>query len=120
MKIDEIHIWHDAKLDPPPEYAAGERVLVCIERDAWKDGCDEPVRKRDIDIGWHIDGRWHVDGVGKGLRVLFWMPLPKWPHVGDFVILESAWLKELGRKQDHDGLSEGDHREGAGQDAKGV
>jgi hypothetical protein len=91
MDIRGVCVWHDAELDPPPECLAGERVLVYIERNAWPDGCDEPVRKREVDIGWHVDGRWHVDGVGKGLRVLFWMPLPKPPKTGDHVILKTAY-----------------------------
>ena len=57
----------------PPECIS---VLVYIERDAWKNG--KLVRKKAVDIGWHVGGSWHVD-MCTGVVCIAWMPLPKPP-----------------------------------------
>ena len=57
--------------------AAGQNVLVYMERDAWPDS--GYCRKRDIEKGWQINGVWHCDGCSRVLG-LFWMPLPELPE----------------------------------------
>lgn len=55
-----------------------ENVLAWIERDAWIDGRDEPIKVQECAIGWHIDGRWHFDGYcGSTTECIAWMPLPE-------------------------------------------
>lgn len=54
-----------------------ENVLGWIERDAWVDGNDYPIRKQEAAIGWHIKGRWHFDGYSGTTECLAWMPLPE-------------------------------------------
>ena len=51
-------------------------VLVYFERNAWIDG--KIIRRRDIENGWHVDGKWHVDGCS-GVVGIAWMPLPDAP-----------------------------------------
>lgn len=55
-----------------------ETVLVYIERAAWGDD-GYAKRKKEIAIGWQIDGRWHVDGCMR-VKGLYWMPLPGPPE----------------------------------------
>lgn len=52
-------------------------VLAYIERNAWGYG-DAPHRKREIAIGYHVNGRWHVDGCSK-VDCISWQPLPPPP-----------------------------------------
>ena len=66
--------WTSVK-DRLPGY--GENVLVYIERDAWGDG-NEPHRKKEIAIGYHVNGHWYVDGCNN-VTGLYWMSLPKEP-----------------------------------------
>lgn len=54
-----------------------EDVLAWIERDAWVEGNDYPIRKQEHNIGWHIEGRWHFDGLSHTAKCLAWMPLPE-------------------------------------------
>lgn len=56
----------------------GIPVLAYYERNAWPEGCNAPVRKKEIGVGWHVDGRWHVDGCSKVVGIA-WMPLPEPP-----------------------------------------
>ena len=70
MKNNE---WVSVK-DKLPEQ--GKNVLVYIERNAYR--FDEIIRKREIAIGWHIDGRWHVDGCSKVVG-FWWQELPEPP-----------------------------------------
>lgn len=56
---------------------ATEDVLVFMERDAWGDG-DEVIRKREVGIGYQIQGRWHVDGCSRVIG-LYWQYLPEPP-----------------------------------------
>ena len=65
--------WVSVK-DKLPEQ--GKDVLVYIERNAYR--FDEVIRKREIAIGWHIEGRWHVDGCSKVVG-LYWQELPELP-----------------------------------------
>ena len=67
--------WISVK-DRVPE--DGETVLVYIERAAWGDD-GYAKRKKEIAIGWQIDGRWHVDGCMR-VKGLYWMPLPGPPE----------------------------------------
>ena len=54
-------------------------VLIYYERNAWPDGADYPVRKREIGIGFcGGPDRWHVDHCS-GVDGLAWMPLPEPP-----------------------------------------
>lgn len=53
-------------------------VLAYIERMAWGDG-DAPYRKREIAIGYHVNGLWHVDGCSH-VDCNAWMPLPELPE----------------------------------------
>ena len=53
-------------------------VLAYIERNAWGDG-DAPYRKREIAIGYHVNGLWHVDWCS-GVDCIAWMPLPQAPE----------------------------------------
>ena len=63
---------------------SGEPVLAYYERNAWPDGSDTAVRKKEIGIGWHVDGMWHVDGCNKVVGIA-WMPLPYPPYVNQTV-----------------------------------
>jgi len=55
-----------------------ENVLAWIERDAWFDFHDEPIRVQECAIGWHVEGRWHFDGYAGGTTEgIAWMPLPE-------------------------------------------
>lgn len=55
-------------------------VLIYYERNAWPDGADYPVRKREIGIGFcGGPDRWHVDHCS-GVDGLAWMPLPEPPE----------------------------------------
>ena len=65
--------WISVK-DKLPEQ--GKNVLVYIERNAYR--FDEIIRKREIAIGWHMEGRWHVDGCS-GVVGLYWQELPEPP-----------------------------------------
>lgn len=66
--------WFSVK-DRLPEQ--GKNVLVYIERNAYyRNG--EIARKREIAIGWHIEGRWHVDGCSKVVG-FYWQELPEPP-----------------------------------------
>ena len=55
-----------------------EKVLLIIERDAWKKN-GAKFRKREIAIGWLVNNNWHVDGCN-AVVALYWMPLPKIPR----------------------------------------
>ena len=57
----------------------GEPVLAYYERNAWPYGSDTAVRKKEIGIGWHVDGMWHVDGCSKVVGIA-WMPIPEPPE----------------------------------------
>ena len=56
----------------------GIPVLAYYERNAWPEGCNAPVRKKEIGVGWHVDGMWHVDGCSKVVGIA-WIPLPEPP-----------------------------------------
>ena len=56
-------------------------VLAYIERNAWGDG-DAPYRKREIAIGYHVNGLWHVDGCS-GVDCISWQALPEPPEDGE-------------------------------------
>ena len=56
-----------------------DNVLVYYERNAWPDGADSPIRKREIGVGFcGWPDRWHVDGCSK-VKGIAWMPLPEPP-----------------------------------------
>ena len=57
----------------------GEDVLAWIERDAWVEDNDYPIREQEHCIGWQINGRWHFDGLSSSAKCLAWMPLPEPP-----------------------------------------
>ena len=87
-------VWHDAKLDPPPD---SEQVL-CVKEN--KKGL------RSLCFGTHWkdrqwDGGW-VTGGGCN-NVIFWMPLPKIPQAGDNVIIHTDWIWRGGDGEAHDG-----------------
>lgn len=55
----------------------GKNVLVYIERNAYyRNGV--VARKREIAIGWHIEGSWHVDECS-GVVGICWQGLPELP-----------------------------------------
>lgn len=56
-------------------------VLAYIERNAWGDG-DAPHRKREIAIGYHVNGLWHVDGCSR-VDCISWQALPEPPKDGE-------------------------------------
>ena len=56
-------------------------VLAYIERNAWGVG-DAPHRKREIAIGYHVNGLWHVDGCSK-VDCISWQALPPPPKDGE-------------------------------------
>lgn len=77
-------VWHDAKLDPPPD---SERVL-CVKqtKNGNKDICfGAYCAWRDYGTGWVTSGSCD--------NVIFWMPLPKIPEVGDNVIIKTERRK---------------------------
>ena len=97
-------VWHDAKLDPPPvdkerdfrgNISFSECVLVAV-RHEYKDG----TAWTDVWIDQYTkDGKWLVSDVPDNEltnTVLFWMPLPKIPKVGDNVIIKTEWVKRKG------------------------
>lgn len=67
-------VWISVK-DRLPE--ATKNVLVYMERNAWREN-GKRYRKKEIGIGWQINGHWHVDGVSEVIA-FYWMPLPKPP-----------------------------------------
>lgn len=71
--LEKRNEWVSVK-DKLPEL--GKNVLVYIERNAYR--FDEIIRKREIAIGWHMEGRWHVDGCS-GVVGLYWQELPEPP-----------------------------------------
>lgn len=73
LKEQDTSAWVSVK-DRLPEQ--GKDVLVYIERNAYR--FDEIIRKREIAIGWHIEGRWHVDGCS-GVIGFYWRELPEPP-----------------------------------------
>ena len=77
--------WHDAKLDPPP---CSDRVLcVKLPKNGNKDLCFGAWYPPD-DL--YPEGHWTTSGSCN--NVIFWMPLPEIPGVGDDVITESGWV----------------------------
>lgn len=76
IRLVEEPQWISVKDRLPAEC---ENVLVYIERDAWPES--GYCRKKDIEKGWHIEGRWHVDGC-MGVIGLYWMPMPEPPKEG--------------------------------------
>ncbi len=58
----------------------GDYVLLYYKRDAWNKRGD-CVKKKEMGVGWQINGLWHVDGCS-GVEGIAWMKLPKPPKVG--------------------------------------
>ena len=80
-------VWHDAKLDPTPDNALALGVKRLSES---KDYCF--VRYETDGRGWLIvtdNGQEKADDN----EVLFWMPIPGIPKIGDNVIIETKWTK---------------------------
>ena len=80
-------VWHDAYLDPPPDNA----LALGVRRFGMtKDYC---FARYDVDRScWIVVsdiGRFKADDD----EMLFWMPLPKIPTIGDNVIIETKWIK---------------------------
>ena len=65
--------WISAKENLPED---GECVLAWFSRNSW--ATDKKSRKKDMDVGWQVDGLWHVDGCS-GVSVIAWMQLPEPP-----------------------------------------
>ena len=80
-------VWHDANLDPPPDNALALGVRRLSDS---KDYCF--VRYEGDGRGWHIATDDCMEKADDN-EVLFWMPLPKIPTIGDNVIIETKWIK---------------------------
>ena len=82
-------VWHDARLDPPPDSAQ----VLCVKEN--KKGY------RSLCFGSYWPERGHTDlyddrwVTGGGCNnVIFWMPLPKIPEVGDYVAISTGWIRK--------------------------
>ena len=79
--------WHDANLDPPPDNALALGVRRLSDS---KDYCF--VRYEGDGRGWHIATDDCMEKADDN-DVLFWMPLPKIPSIGDNVIIYTKWIR---------------------------
>lgn len=71
-------------------------VLMYIERDAWVDGHDNPIRKKEVAIGnVSPDGSCYVDGCS-GVVPIAWMPLPEAPGPCEYKDGDKTWQKRCG------------------------
>jgi len=86
MDMRSLNMWHDAKLDPPGKQLQYQTVLVVKKK---MNGSTDVTFGKYMPEYAGLPTRWSTAN-GKG-EVIFWMPIPKIPEVGDSVIIKTGY-----------------------------